>query len=422
MAIQWQKWMRWIGGGLWNPERGQQRSGPDGYHNEAFQTINDDRAMQVAAAFRSIRIIGETAASLPMRAWRRTAGGDATPLEDSHAVNQLIYEPNETQTGDEWREAMYSQMAGWGNAYSQKVPNADGRTVELWPYKVANMDVRRDTDRTLRYKYPNAYGTPEDLPTSRVLHLRAFSLDGVMGLSPLALARQALGLAVGASNYGSSFFAQGGKPAVILSSDKLLTDKQREQVRKEYGGLADAANTESQTGKRMWLLEAGLKYQAITVNPDDMQMIATQAFTVAEIARFFGVPLFLLMETEKSTSWGSGIEQQNIGFLTYTLRPYLSRMVCSFNRWIIPERDRGKIFVDIDEAPLLMMDSNAWKEFVGAMANNGVMTRNELRRMRKLPKSTEPNADKLTVQTALTTIENLGRVPPNSQPNVTGGV
>lgn len=418
MAIQWQKWMRFLGmGSIWNPERGLQRSGPGGYGNASLQPIDDDRAMQVAAVFRCIRIIGETAASLPMRAWQRGPSGDPVPLNDSHWLNQLIYEPNETQTGDELREAMYAQMAGWGNGFAQRVPNEEGRTVELWPYKVASMEVRREDDRTLRYKYPNVYGHPEDLAPGRVLHMRAFSIDGIMGLSPLALARQALGLAVGASNYGSSFFAQGGKPAIVLTSDKLLTDKQREQVRGEYGGMAEGASD-----KRMWVLEAGLKYQPITVNPDDMQMISTQAFSIAEIARFFGVPLFLLMETEKSTSWGSGIEQQNIGFLTYTLRPYLSRMACSFNRWIVPAAQRGKLFVDIDESPLMTMDSAALKEWVGAMANNGIMHRNEIRRKLKLPQSDEPNANKLTVQSAMTTLESLGRVPPNSQPNVTGGV
>lgn len=417
MAIQWQKWMRALGLGTWNPEAGIQRAGPDGYANAALQPINDDRALQIAAVFRCIRIISETCASLPMRTFRRSASGDGLPLEDSHWLNAVVSEPNETQTGDEFREAMYAQMAGWGNAYAQRVPNAEGRTVELWPYKVANMDVRRLEDRTLRYKYPDTRGTPQDLPPGRVLHFRAFCLDGVMGLSPLGLARQALGLAVGSQNYASSFFAQGGRPSGVLTSDKLLTDKQREQIRKEFGGLAEGSDD-----KRLWVLEAALKYQAITVSPEDMQMIQTQAFTIAEIARFFGVPLFLLMETEKSTSWGSGIEQQNIGFLTYTLRPYLQRMVSVFNRWVIPDQERGKVYVEVDETPLLLMDSTGWQNFAGAMANNGVMTRNELRKMRKLKRSDEPNADKLTVQTALTPIENLGRVPPNSQPNVTGGV
>jgi HK97 family phage portal protein len=417
MAIQWRQWMRWMGGGIWNPEKGIQRAGPDGFSNSALQPINDDRALQLAAVFRCIRIIGETCASLPMRTFRRTPSGDGVPLEDSHWLNALVEEPNDTQTGDELRESIYGQMAGWGNAYAQKVPNDAGRTVELWPYKVANMDVRRLEDRSLAYRYPDTRGIPQDLPPDRVLHFRAFCLDGVMGLSPLGVARQALGLAVGAQEYASSFFAQGGRPSGVLTSDKLLTDKQREQVHAEFGGLA-----EGKTDKRLWVLESALKYTPVSVSPEDMQMIQTQAFSIAEIARFFGVPLFLLMETEKSTSWGSGIEQQNIGFLTYTLRPYLQRMVAVMNRWVIPPKERRDVYVAIDETPLLLMDSTGWQNFAGAMATQGIMTRNELRKMRKLPRIDEPNADKLTVQTALTPIANLGKVPPNAQPNVTGGI
>lgn len=417
MAIRWASWMRWLAGGIWNPQKGIQRTPGEGFGNNALQPISDDRAMRISAVFRCIRIIAETSATLPLNTYRRTKSGDGVPLEDSHWLNGVVDEPNDTQTGDEFREAMYAQLAGWGNAYAQNVPNDAGRTVELWPYLVPNMTVERLENRELVYKYPNAFGVPDRLPAKRVLHFRGFSLDGVMGMSPLGLASQALGLSIGAQNYASSFFAQGGRPSGVMTSEKTLSDKQREQIRSEFGGMAEGG-----TDKRFWLMEANLKYQPITVSPDDMQMIASQAFSIAEIARFFGVPLFLLMETEKSTSWGSGIEQQNLGFLTYTLRPYLQRMINTFNRWVIPVKERGEVYVDIDTTPILQMDSTGWLNYVQAMANNGVATRNELRRMAKLPKSTELNAEKLTVNGALTTIENLGRVPPNSQPNATAGV
>lgn len=127
------------------------------------------------------------------------------------------------------------------------------------------------------------------------------------------------------------------------------------------------------------------------------------------------MPLFLLMETEKSTSWGSGIEQQNLGFLTYTLRPYLTRMIESFNRWVVAEQDRGKICVDIDVAPLLALDSAGQKELYASLSMNGVMTRNEIRRVMKLPPSTQKNADALTVQSALVPLEKLGTIAPPGQ-------
>lgn len=405
--------MRYIFGGLWNPEKGIQRSGPSSYANEAGQVVNDDRAMQIAAVFRCIRIISETCASIPMCAYEKQTNGDMVELPNDHWLQRLVETPNSTMTGDEWRESMYAQMAGWGNGYTQVVPNSLGQPVELWPYKVDRMQVKRNEDLTLAYRYPNIYGVPLDLPASRVLHFRSFSLDGVMGLSPLGLARESLGLTVGAERYAASFFGQGGRPSGVMTSDKLLTDKQREQLRKEFGGIAEGG-----TDKRFWLLEANLKYAPITVSPEDMQMLQTRSFQIADIARFFGVPLFLLMEQEKSTSWGTGIEQQNIGFLTYTLRAYLNRMVKVMNRWIVPEPERGKILVDVDESYLLALDSAAQKELFSSFAQNGIMTRNEIRRRRKLPRM--DGADALTAQSNLVPLAMLGRLPTTPATNPAG--
>lgn len=422
MAINWEKWMRWGWGQLWNPQMGQQNPGPVTLANESRQAISETRAMQVGAVFRSIRIIAETAAALPMRSYQRTRSGDMVPTKDSDPINGLIEQPNPTMSGDEWRETMYAQQSGWGNGYSQKViADSDGDVKELWPYTVNNMLVYRGKDRMLGYNYPDPYGVPKELDPATVAHFRSFSLDGVMGLSPLAMARESLGLTVGAERYASSFYAQGGRPAHILTSDKLLNSEQRDQLRKEYGSIGqtqgDHDGAELQTGKRMWVLEASLKYQSVTVSPEDMQMLQTRSFQVSDIARFFGVPLFLLMENSKDTSWGSGLEQMNLGFLAYTLRPYLQRMIRVWNSQIIMPDRRGKVCVDIDTQPLLALDSTALKELYGGYSTNGIMTRNEIRRILKLPPSTEKNADALTVQVALTTIDKLGQSPPTLQPS-----
>lgn len=410
--------MRGLFGGIWNPDRGPQRSGPDYVHNEARQSVGDARALQISAVFRCIRIIAEVAAGLPMRGYQKQANGDLVPTSDSHWLTGLCEEPNDTQTGDEWRECMYAQMAGWGNAYSLKVPNFGGRTVELWPLKVYEMQVFRQRDRSLEYRYPNMDGIQEIQAPGTIFHGRMLSIDGAMGLSPLAMARESLGITVGAERYAASFYAEGGRPAGIMTSDKLLTDKQREQIRREFGGIAegdraDNVGVENQVGKRFWVLEGSLKYQAITVSPEDMQMLQTRVFQIADIARFFGVPLFLLMENSKDTSWGSGLEQLNLAFLAYTLRSYLRRMTTSFNRWIIPPAERAQGYVvDIDESPLQTLDSNALKELYGAYSNNGIMSRNEIRARLKLPRAKDGNADALTVQTALTTLSKLGTAPP----------
>jgi HK97 family phage portal protein len=406
VAITWKGWMKYLVGGLWNPDIGVQWPGPMGYGNESLQPVSDERALQIGAVFRSIRIIAETCAALPMYGYSRLPNGDREVLPDSHWLNGLIYEPNDDMAGDEWRETQFAAMAGWGNGYTQLSRQSEGRVALMYPYKVDRMQVERSTELELLYRYPDKFGTPALLPKTKVLHLRSFSVDGIMGISPLGMARQVLGVTVGAEKYAGSFFASNGRPSGVMTSERLLTDAQRAQVRQEYGGMAEGG-----TDKRFWLLEGALKYQAITVSPEDMQMLQTRTFQISEIARIFGVPLFLLMETEKSTSWGSGLEQMNLGFLTYTLRPYLQRMVCTFNRRIIPADQRSKVFVDIDEKALLSLDSVALKELYASMAQNGTMTRNEIRRAMKLPQSSAKNMDAFTVQSALTTVENLGRVP-----------
>jgi HK97 family phage portal protein len=406
VAITWKGWMKYLVGGLWNPDIGVQWPGPMGYGNESLQPVSDERALQIGAVFRSIRIIAETCAALPMYGYSRLPNGDREVLPDSHWLNGLIYEPNDDMAGDEWRETQFAAMAGWGNGYTQLARQSEGRVALMYPYKVDRMQVERSTELELLYRYPDKFGTPALLPKTKVLHLRSFSVDGIMGISPLGMARQVLGVTVGAEKYAGSFFASNGRPSGVMTSERLLTDAQRAQVRQEYGGMAEGG-----TDKRFWLLEGALKYQAITVSPEDMQMLQTRTFQISEIARIFGVPLFLLMETEKSTSWGSGLEQMNLGFLTYTLRPYLQRMVCTFNRRIIPADQRSKVFVDIDEKALLSLDSVALKELYASMAQNGTMTRNEIRRAMKLPQSSAKNMDAFTVQSALTTVENLGRVP-----------
>jgi HK97 family phage portal protein len=399
--------MRYLFGGLWNPEKGIQRSGPGGYANDALQSVSDDRALQISAVYRCIRIIAETCAAMPLKAYQRKGTLDREELPRSHWLPTLIRKPNETMTGHEWREAMFAQAAGWGNSYSQIVPNAAGRATELWPYKVDRMTVDRLADRTLQYKYGATNGIPVVLPAGRTMHMRMFTVDGVMGLSPLGLARESLGLAVGAERYASSFYANGGRPSGVMTSDRLLNDKQREQIRREFGGLAEGGDE----SKRFWVLEAALKYEAITVNPEDMQMLQTRAFSIAEIARFFGVPLFLLGETEKSTTWGSGLEQMNLAFLIYTLTAYLERMEAIWNDIIIPPEEQAKIYVEHDLNRLLRADTAAKSAFYAAMGQNGIMTRNELRAREHLPQSDDPAANELTVQVNLTTLKNLGLTP-----------
>lgn len=401
MAINWSSWMKYLQGWVWNPDQGEQTPGPRGYGSESGTTVDETRAMQVAAVYRCISLIAQTAASLPLKVYRLEADGDRKE-DPRHWLQKLLDEPNSGMTGEELRQALHGATAGWGNGYARIVRLASGRPAELWPMKPDRLKVIRNKDWALDYEYTTQPGLMEKFTQEKVLHVRGFSLDGTMGLSPLGLARESLGLAVSAERYAASFFASGGRPSGVLNSDKLLTPDQRAQIRQEFGGLADPAQA---AGKKLWVLEAALKYQPISVSPEDMQMLQTRAFSIADIARFFGVPLHLLMVAENTPNWG--LETQNLSFLIYTLRPYLQRLEGCINRWLIPDAERGRVFVAHDVDSLLQADSAARATFYSTMVQNGLMSRNEVRRREHLPNV--PEGDTLTAGVNQAPVRTLGQ-------------
>jgi len=396
MAIAWSGWMRRLAGWVWNPETGEQRSGPPlGHVTAAGNVVTDTRALQVPTVHRCIRIIGETCASLPLQVFERTQAGDIPA--PNHWLSRLLVEPNDSMTGDELREALVGQMAGWGNGYAEIVRDSTGRPRELWPLKADLMVVTRDEERVLRYEYPDRYQTPRDYTAAQILHCRAFSIDGVMGLSPLGFLRHTLGLTVGAEDLAASFYQNGGRPSAILTVDKPLTPAQREQVREQI-------TRPLEEGRRIMVLEGSMKYQGVTISPEDMQMLSTRQFQVEEIARVFGVPLHLLGVQNNVPNWG--LEQMNQSFFTFVLNAYLGRIESTINRFLLSPEERTRFFVRHDVKPLLRADSGSRASYLSSLVQNGLMTRNEARRWEGLPPI--DGGDQLTVQLNLTNLAQLG--------------
>lgn len=395
MAIAWSGWMRRLAGWVWNPETGEQRPGPPlGHVTASGNIVTDTRAMQVPTVMRCIRIIGETCASLPLQVFERTPAGDIPA--PNHWLSRLLVEPNDGMTGDELREALVGQMAGWGNGYAEIVRDTTGRPRELWPLKADLMVVKRDENRVLRYEYPDRFQVPQGYSAGQILHCRAFSVDGVMGMSPLGFLRHTLGLTVGAEDLAASFFNNGGRPSAILSVDKPLTPSQREQVREQI-------TRPLEEGRRIMVLEGSMKYQTVTISPEDMQMLATRQFQVEEIARCFGVPLHLLGVQNNVPNWG--LEQMNQAFFTFVLNAYLGRIESTINRFLLAPEERQRFFVRHDVKPLLRADSGSRASYLSSLVQNGLMTRNEARRWEGMPPV--EGGDELTVQLNLTNLTQL---------------
>ncbi|HFN3785014.1 TPA: phage portal protein, partial [Enterobacter hormaechei] len=284
-----------------------------------------------------------------------------------------------------------------------------GDVISLLPLQSANMDVKLVGKKVVyRYQRDSEYA---DFSQREIFHLKGFGFTGLVGLSPIAFACKSAGVAVAMEDQQRDFFANGAKsPQLLMTGDKVLTEPQRNQIEENFKEIAGGP-----VKKRLWILEAGFTTSPIGVTPQDAEMMASRKFQVSELARFFGVPPHLVGDVEKSTSWGSGIEQQNLGFLQYTLQPYISRWENSIQRWLIPAKDVGRIHAEHNLDGLLRGDSASRAAFMKAMGEAGLRTINEMRRTDNLPPL--PGGDVAMRQSQYVPITDLGT---NKEPRNNG--
>lgn len=399
-------------GGIANEDKGEQHSGPGNKRNDANLTFTDVRALQSSAVWSCVRLITETVGSLPVGVYER-AGDARIPVTD-HFLYRLFREaPNAYMTPQEFREAMTASLAFYGNAYAQIKWVGEPFNSEvgaLIPLRSDCMTPYRNGD-DISYHYETKKGV-HVFAKQNILHIKGWGFDGCVGLSPLEFGAQSLGITLSADKYAASAYGRNGRPVGVLTTDQILNPAQRGQLREIY------SNVNSDDSDGTWVLEAGLKYQQITMPPDVMQMLQTRQFQLGDIARFYRVPSFMINDTEKSTSWGTGIEQQNLGFLAYTLRPYLTRWESSVSNALLNRTDRRKYFIEHNVEGLLRADSAARASFYSQLAQNGILTRNEIRKKENLPP--HEGGDELTVQVNLTPVNDLPKVASDgnqTQPN-----
>lgn len=220
-----------------------------------------------------------------------------------------------------------------------------------------------------------------------------------------------MGIAAASDQFAGAFFKRGGKPGGVLRIDRILTPKQREEVRASFKEVHEG----SDNAHKLFVLEAGMQYQQVQLAPEDVQMIETRSFSVTDVARFFGVPGFLLNASEGSSNWGTGIEQQMLGFYNLTIRPYTVRIAATLRTKLIPleQQRRRKVAYDFDE--LLAVDMRAKAEYYSKLVSNGIMTRNEVRDRLLLEPHEDERANALTVQSAMVPLERMGMAPATTE-------
>lgn len=410
--LLFQNLMRFMGFGGTSQHTGEQLSGPISQPAGTPVNVTEDVALALSTVFGAVRIIAETVASMPIYPYvLRNGQWIEDPTDELYMVLQV--QPNPHMTHIEFWEAILLNLALRGNGYAKIMRNSIGMPIGLYPLAAAQVQPIVLKDGSGWYIY-TIDGEQVMVAAEDMLHFRIFG-NGRVGLSPLQYGARTFGIASASDQYAGTFFVRGGKPGGVLTIDRILTPKQRAEVRESFKEVHESTDN----AHKLFVLEAGMKYQQVQLDPEALQMIETRKFSVKDVARFFGVPAFLLNESEGSTSWGTGLEQQMLGFYNLTIRPYTLRIAAQLRSKLIPlsQQRRRKLAYDFDE--LLAVDLRAKAEYYSKLVANGIMSRAEVRVRLLLPKHTDPQADALTVQSAMVPLSLMGKTPAKANPGET---
>lgn len=331
--------------------------------------VTEQSSLGLPAVWRAVNLIAGTVAALPLHAYRSSDGGRTRQTSGNAA--RLLDSPHPDMTPYELWETVLAHMLLWGNAYLWLGRNQLGQLTELWPIHPARVRVGRTSD--MGTKVYEIDGGKEEHTDRTILHLPAFGYDGVCGVSPIRIAREGIGLALAAEEYGARLFGSGSLATGILQTEQRLTPEQADILQSRWKAKRSGLGSAHET----IVLDRGATFQQLTIPPGDAQFIESRRFQISEVARMFGVPPHMLMDTEKSTSWGTGIEQQSIGFVVYTLRPWLTRTEQRITRILKPEPVYAKFSVE----GLLRGDSQQRAEFYRTMFELGAFSTNDIREL-----------------------------------------
>jgi len=387
---------------------GPQFPTPTGYTNTPASPVTEDTALQVSAVWACARLLAETVASLPLCVYAKSSSG--RERDDGHWFAQLMARKvNRYQTRVEFFETVMLNLVLHGNAYCL-IQRTGNRITSLLPLMSAQVETRLQPDGSVLHYYLSSAGL-QVFAAESIWHLK-YRGNGIVGLSPLAYGRNLIGVAQSAEQAVTNIYANGGKPSGVLVLDRLLKPEQRAEIRANFSTLTTGNND------RLLVLEQGMKFEAISLSPQDIELLASRRFQIEEICRWFGVPSVLVNDTSSSTAWGSGIEQIVAGFYKLNVRPQLERIEASIEGNLWTPADVVSHEVEFDFDSLLRADQGKRFEIYKNGVLSGVMTPNEARAEEAMP--AKPGGDSLLAPVNMLPIEKLGQQPrplPGGFPN-----
>ena len=371
--------------------------------------VNERTAMQTTAVYACVRILAEAVASLPLHVYEYQDDGGKKLVYD-HPLYYLLHdEPNPEMTSFVFRETLMSHLLIWGNAYAQIIRDGAGRVLGLYPLLPDKMEVQRDDKGNIYYVYSRnsdenpmfkEYGNIK-LKAEDVLHIPGLGFDGLIGYSPIAMAKNAVGMTLACEEYGASFFANGANPGGVLEHPGVLKDpsKVRESWNSVYRGVSNA--------HKIAVLEEGMKYQQIGIPPEEAQFLETRKFQINEIARLYRIPPHMVGDLDKSSF--SNIEQQSLEFVKYTLDPWVIRWEQSLQRSLLLPGEKGKYFIKLNVDGLLRGDYQSRMNGYAVGRQNGWFSANDIREMENMnPIPNEEGGNLYLINGAMTKLADAG--------------
>lgn len=368
--------------------------------SHAGKSVTVDSALQLSTFWACVKITAGVVSAMPLVVYEKDGKGGRNAIQ--HDLTGLLsVSPDGERTAIEFWEAMVAWMLVSGNAYAEIVRSGQ-RIVGLNHLPSDHVQVSRDNGE-LRYTFTQD-GQRFVLPAESVLHLKGFGFGGDMGMSVVRYGVQTFGNAIAAEETAGKLLGNGMMPSGVLQADQELTKEQRTQLTE----ILKAYSSSTNAGKIM-VLEAGLKFNQLSMTPEDGQLLATRAHSVEDICRWFNIPPVVVGHAANGvTAWGSGIEQLILQWLASGLNNVCTRIEKRILLQLIPRNEWGRVYAEFNRESLLQMDSAAKIAFLSSAVQNGLMSRNEARAKLNFPADADPAADKLTVQVNLSPLDQLG--------------
>ncbi|QEW32017.1 phage portal protein [Erwinia billingiae] len=386
--------LNWLGvpiglttGTFWQEWMGMSSSG---------KVVSADKAIHLSAVWACVRLLSESVSTLPLKIYTRQDDGSRKPATDHPAYQVLCRRPNLEMTPSRFMLMLVASICLRGNAFIEK-KMIGNRLVSLVPLLPQNMVVKRLDNGNLEYTYTES-STKRVISVKNIMHIRGFGLDGICGMMPMMAGKDVIGAAMAVEESAAKIFENGLQSSGFLSADNALDKDQRERLR----GYMQAFTGSRNAGKIM-VLEGGLKYQNVTMNPEAAQMLESRSFSIEEICRWFRVPPFMVGHADKQSSWASSVEGMNLQFLTNTLRPLLVNIEQEISRCLLDGDE--DLFAEFSVEGLLRADSAGRSAYYTTALQNGWMSRNDVRRLENMPPI--EGGEIYTVQLNLTPLEDL---------------